>query len=134
MAPATISQCGYSILGTPTSSPSFLRLDPSLTRQPLRSVAFVVRLELWLGLTVRYRLPRRQRIEGPSIGFVRDLLLDGSLPFDHLHFTFRPSSTKGGGPSLKYTREAAPKGDGSLTKSDSGRRKAAGVDWLLISG
>ena len=25
-------------------------------------------------------------------------------------------------------REAAPKGDGSLTKSDSGRRKATGVD------
>lgn len=50
----------------------------------------MVRLELWLGLTVRYRLPRRQRIEGPSIGFVRDLLLDGSLRFDHLLFTFSP--------------------------------------------
>jgi hypothetical protein len=50
----------------------------------------VVRLELWLGLTVRYRLPRRQRIEGPSIGFVRDLLLGGSHRFDHLLSTFSP--------------------------------------------
>jgi hypothetical protein len=73
-----------------SESLSFLRLEPSLTRQPLRSEAFVVRLELWLGLTVRYRLPRRQRIEGPSIGFVRDLLLDGSLRFDHLLFTLSP--------------------------------------------
>ncbi|MGA7072742.1 MAG: hypothetical protein WBZ30_15145, partial [Bradyrhizobium sp.] len=67
------------------------RLQPSLTRQPLRSEAFVVRLELWLGLTVRYRLPRRQRIEGgPSIDIDLDLLLGGSLRFDHLLFTFSP--------------------------------------------
>src|SRR5579862_4720527 len=39
-------------------------LQPSLTRQPLRSEAFVVCLELWFRLSVRYRLPRRQRIEG----------------------------------------------------------------------
>jgi hypothetical protein len=46
-----------------------------LTRQPVSSEAFVVCLEFWLGLTVRYRLPRRQRIESPSIGLVSDLLL-----------------------------------------------------------
>jgi hypothetical protein len=55
----------------------------------------VVLVEFWLGLTVRYRLPRRQRIESPSIGLVRDLLLGGSLRFDHLAFTFSLSSTKG---------------------------------------
>jgi hypothetical protein len=58
----------------------------------------VVRLELWLGLTVRYRLPRRQWIEGPSIGFVRDLLLGGSLRFDHLLFTFSPREGFGNPP------------------------------------
>src|ERR1019366_8391746 len=56
--------------------------------------AFVVRLEFWLGLTVRYRLPRRQRTESPSIGLVRDLLLGGSLRFEHLAFAFSPSSTR----------------------------------------
>jgi hypothetical protein len=70
-----------------------LRLQPSLTRQPVRFEAFVVLLELWLGLTVRYRLSRRHRIESPSIGFVRNLLLGGSLRFDHLLFTFSPSSS-----------------------------------------
>ena len=43
----------------------------------------------WLGLTVRYRLPRRQRIEGgPSIDVDLDLLLGELLRFDHLLFTF----------------------------------------------
>src|SRR5664279_5937968 len=37
---------------------SFLRLwHRGLTRESVRSEAFVVRLEFWLGLTVRYRLP-----------------------------------------------------------------------------
>jgi hypothetical protein len=49
-------------------------------------------------LTVRYRLPRRQRIEGPSIGFVRDLLLGGSLRFVHLLFTFSPREGFGNPP------------------------------------
>ena len=34
----------------------------------------MVFLEFWLGLAVRYRLPRRKRMKSPSIGLVRDLL------------------------------------------------------------
>jgi hypothetical protein len=55
-----------------------------LTPDAVRFEAFVVLLEFWLGLTVRYRLSRRHRIECPSIGFVHNLLLGGSLRFDHL--------------------------------------------------
>jgi hypothetical protein len=54
----------------------------------------VILLEFWLGLTVRYRLSRRQRIERPSLGLVRDLLFGGSFRFDHLAFTFSPRSTR----------------------------------------
>jgi hypothetical protein len=32
-------------------------------------------LEFRIGLAVRYRLPRRNRIESPSIGLIRNLLL-----------------------------------------------------------
>jgi hypothetical protein len=69
---------------------SSLRLQRSLTPHPVRFEPFVILLEFWLGLTVRYRLSRRQRIESPSIGFVRDLSCGGSLRFDHLAFTFSP--------------------------------------------
>jgi hypothetical protein len=44
------------------------------------------------GLAIRYRLPRRQRVKGPSIGLVRDLLLRRSFLFAH-RFAFSPSST-----------------------------------------
>src|SRR5882672_1369347 len=43
----------------------------------------MVCLEFRGGLTVRYCLPRRQRMEGPSIGLVRDLLLRRSFLFAH---------------------------------------------------
>src|SRR6202034_60792 len=72
------------------SLPLPLRLQPSLTHQPVRFEAFVVLLKCRLGLAIRYRLSRRHRIESPSIGFVRDLLLDGSLRFHHL--LFHPSA------------------------------------------
>jgi hypothetical protein len=32
-------------------------------------------------------LSRRQRIERPSLGLIRDLMLSGSFRFDHLAFT-----------------------------------------------
>jgi hypothetical protein len=72
---------------------SRLRLQPSLTRQPVRFEAFMDFLKFRFGLAVRYRLPRRSRIDSPSIRFVCDLLLGGSLRFDHSAFTFSPSST-----------------------------------------
>jgi hypothetical protein len=56
-----------------------LRVQRSLTRQPVRFETFVVLLEFWLDLTVRNRLPGCHRIESPSIGLIRDLLLGGSL-------------------------------------------------------
>lgn len=65
-------------------SRSFVLRHRRLSRQPLRSQAFVINLELWLRLTVRYLLPRRQRMERLSRSFVRDLLLGGSRRFDHL--------------------------------------------------
>jgi hypothetical protein len=52
-----------------------LRLQPRLARQPLGFQAFEVFLKFRSGLAVRYCLPRRQRVESPSIGLVRDLLL-----------------------------------------------------------
>src|SRR5437016_4127590 len=75
---------------------SFLRLQPDLdclSRQPFRSKAFVVCMEFWLGLAVRYRLPRRKRVESPSLELVRNLLLGRPLRLDHLLFSFSPSST-----------------------------------------
>ena len=50
-------------------------------------------MEFWLGLAVRYRLPRRKRVESPSLEFVRNLLLGRPLRLDHLLFPFSPSST-----------------------------------------
>jgi hypothetical protein len=50
----------------------------------------VVLLEFWLGLAIRYRLPRHKRMKRPSIGLVRDLLLRGSLRFDHLVLALQP--------------------------------------------
>src|SRR5882757_2972340 len=79
------------------SRTSFLRLQPDLdclSRQPFCSKAFVVCIEFWLGLAVRYRLPRRKRVESPSLELVRNLLLGGSLRLDHLLFPFIPSSTR----------------------------------------
>src|SRR5258705_11625041 len=73
-----------------------LRLQPDLdclSRQPFCSKAFVVCMEFWLGLAVRYRLPRRKRMESPSLELVRNLLLGRSLRLDHLLFPFSPSST-----------------------------------------
>jgi hypothetical protein len=73
----------------------------------------VVLLEFWLGLTVRYRLSRRHRIESPSIGLVRDLLFGGSLRFDHC---FSPSALGEGLGKL-------PKSDGRLQRRQPGRRE-----------
>jgi hypothetical protein len=64
--------------------------SPASHASRVRFEAFVVLLEFWLGLTVRYRLSRHHRIESPSIGFVRNLLLGGSLRFDNLLFAFSP--------------------------------------------
>src|SRR5438034_7039791 len=74
-----------------------LRLQPDLdylSRQPFCSKAFVVCMEFWLGLAVRYRLPRRKRVESPSLELVRNLLLGRPLRLDHLLFPFSPSSTR----------------------------------------
>jgi hypothetical protein len=60
----------------------------------LRRLWFVVCMECWLGLAVRYRLPRRKRVESPSLEFVRNLLLGRPLRLDHLLFPFSPSATK----------------------------------------
>ena len=78
-AASTISvvESGRSMLGV--RSFTLRLLLRGLTRQPVSSQAFVVRLEFWLGLIVRYRLPQRHRIESPSIGLLRDLLLGPSL-------------------------------------------------------
>ena len=68
---------------------SFLHLKPEfdrLSRQPFCSKAFVVCIEFWLGLAVRYRLPRRKRVESPSLKLVRNLLLCRPLRLDHLLF------------------------------------------------
>src|SRR5437879_8014264 len=68
---------------------SFLRLQPDLdclSRQPFCSKAFVVCMEFWLGLAVRYRLPRRKWVESPSLELVRNLLLGRPLRLDHLLF------------------------------------------------
>ena len=43
----------------------------------------MVLLEFRSGLAFRYLLPRRQRMEGPSIKLVRDLLLRRSFFFGH---------------------------------------------------
>jgi hypothetical protein len=51
-------------------------------------------MKFWLGLAVRYRLPRRKRVEGPSLELVRNLLLGRPLRLDHLLFSFSPSSTR----------------------------------------
>ena len=64
-----------------------------LTPDAVRFEAFVVLLEFWLGLTVRYRLSSPQRVKSPSIGFVGNLLLSGSLRFEHLLFAFNPNPT-----------------------------------------
>jgi hypothetical protein len=45
---------------------------------------------------VRYRLPRRKRVESPSLELVRNLLLGRPLRLDHLLFPFSPSSTRRG--------------------------------------
>src|SRR6186713_1510094 len=68
------------------------RLD-CLSRQPFCSKAFVVCMEFWLGLAVRYRLPRRKWVESPSLELVRNPLLGRPLRLDHLLFPFSPSST-----------------------------------------
>src|SRR5438128_8814024 len=65
-----------------------------LSRQPFCSKAFVVCMEFWLGLAVRYRLPRRKRVESPSLELVRNLLLGRPLRLGHLLFPFNPSSTR----------------------------------------
>ena len=88
--------------------PSFLRLQHSLARQPVRLEAFVIFLKFRPGLTVRYRLPRRQ-INCPSIGFVCNLLLGGSLRFDHLVSVPRPLIGTDGSAYglLSYTSETS---------------------------
>ena len=64
----------------------WLRLQPCIARSPFGSKAFEVFVKFWFGLTVRYCLSRPQRVEGPSIGFVRKLLLGRLLGLDHLLF------------------------------------------------
>jgi len=49
-------------------------------------------MEFWLGLAVRYRLPRRKRVESPSLELVRNLLLGRPFRLDHLLFPFSPCS------------------------------------------
>ena len=66
-----------------------LRIQSSLTLQPFGLQAFEVFLKLRSGLTVRYGLFRSYRIEGLSIGFVRDLLRGRPFGLDHLLFAFR---------------------------------------------
>src|ERR1700742_2354704 len=63
-----------------------------LSRQPFGLEALVGFLEFWIGLAVRYLLPRRQRMECPPFGLVRDLLLGGPFWFDHLVFAFGRST------------------------------------------
>jgi hypothetical protein len=75
---------------------SIRRLVRGLTPHPVGFEAFVVFLEFWLGLTVRYRLSRRHWIESPSTGLVCDLLRGGSLRLHHFPFAFSPSSTRRG--------------------------------------
>ena len=54
-------------------------------------------MEFWLGLAVRYRLPRRKRVESPSLELVRNLLLGRPFRLYHLLFPFSPKSIAGGG-------------------------------------
>ena len=54
-------------------------------------------MEFWLGLAVRYRLPRRKRVESPSLELVRNLLLGRPLRLDHLLFPFSPPALQAGG-------------------------------------
>jgi hypothetical protein len=78
---------------------SFLHLNSQLdclSRQPFCSKAFVVGMEFWLGLAVRYRLPRRKRVECPSLEFVRNLLLGRPLRLYHLCFPFSEAIAGGG--------------------------------------
>ena len=78
---------------------SFLHLKSQLdclSRQPFCSKAFVVCMEFWLGLAVRYRLPRRKRVESPSLELVRNLLLGRPLRLDHLLFPFNRALQAGG--------------------------------------
>src|SRR5882757_9219091 len=90
------------------SRTSFLRLQPDLdclSRQPFCSKAFVVCMEFWLGLAVRYRLPRRKRVESPSLELVRNLLLGRPLRLDHLLFPFSPCGRPGLLPAENVTGE-----------------------------
>jgi hypothetical protein len=80
-------------LGTRRVPLSFLRLEldlDRLSRQHFCSKAFVVCMEFWLGLAVRYRLRRRKRMESPSLDLVRNLLLGGPLRLDHFAFRLQP--------------------------------------------
>jgi hypothetical protein len=89
-------QVRRSISGLLSSFALFTSLQPDLdclSRQPFCSKAFVVCMEFWLGLAVRYRLPRRKRVESPSLELVRNLLLGRPLRLDHLLFPFSPRST-----------------------------------------
>jgi hypothetical protein len=54
----------------------------------------VVCIEFWLGLAVRYRLPRRKRVESASLEFVRNLLLGRPLRLDHLLFPLNPADCR----------------------------------------
>jgi hypothetical protein len=78
--------------------------------------AFVVLLKCRLGLAIQYRLSRRHRIESPSIGFVRDLLLGGSLRFHHL--LFHPS---------------ARARDRSASATASAKKRLKGMDFTRLS-
>jgi hypothetical protein len=53
-------------------------------------------MEFWLGLAVRYRLPRRKRVESPSLELVRNLLLGRPLRLDHLLFPSAEAIAGGG--------------------------------------
>jgi len=51
-------------------------------------------MEFGLGLAVRYRLPRRKRVESPSLELVRNLLLGRPFRLYHLLFPFSRSDSR----------------------------------------
>jgi hypothetical protein len=51
-------------------------------------------MEFWLGLALRYRLPRRKRVESPALALVRNPLLGRPLRLNHLLFPSARGSTK----------------------------------------
>jgi len=61
--------------------PSLVGLALGISCQAFRFETSMVFPELWIGVAVRYRLPRPDRVLGLSVRLVRDLLLGGSFRF-----------------------------------------------------